>query len=56
MFFFNIFNKKAEKVYDGLAINIYNYYEFEEINNDLYNKKVVIKNDSICAITHEEFY
>jgi hypothetical protein len=53
----NIFNGRAEKVYDGLVRNIYNHNfdEFEEINNDLYNEKVVKKNDSICAITHEDF-
>jgi hypothetical protein len=53
----NIFNGRCEKVFDDLARNIHNYYydEYEEISNDLYNEKVVVKNDSICAITHEEF-
>ena len=54
----NIFNGRSEKVYDGLVRNIHNYDgsdEFEEISNDLYNEKVVVKNDSVCTITHEEF-
>ncbi len=54
----NIFNGRSNKVYDGLARTIHNYDnedEFEEIDNDLYNEKVLVKNDIICAITHEEF-
>jgi hypothetical protein len=54
----NIFNGRTQKVYDGLARDIYNYDsadEFEEIDNNLYNEKVVEKNDTVCAITHEEF-
>jgi hypothetical protein len=53
----NIFNGRSEKVYKDLARNIYNYNydEFEEIDNDLYNEKVLEKNDCICTITHEEF-
>jgi hypothetical protein len=54
----NIFNGIAHKVYDNLARTIYNYDnadEFEEIDNNLYNEKVLVKKDIICAITHEEF-
>jgi len=54
----DIFNGRAQKVYDSLARTIYNYDnedEFEEIDENLYNEKVVEKNDIICAITHEEF-
>jgi hypothetical protein len=53
----NIFNGRIQKVYDGLGRTIHNHDsdEFEEIDNDLYNEKVVQKNDTVCAITHEEF-
>jgi len=54
----NIFNGRSQKVYDGLGRTIHNYDsedEFEEIDVNLYNEKVVEKNDTVCAITHEEF-
>lgn len=57
----NIFNGRCEKVFDDFSRNIYNYNgidddnEFKEINIDLFNEKVVVKNDNICTITHEEF-
>jgi hypothetical protein len=54
----NIFNGRSQKIYNDLARTIHNYDskdEFEEIDENLYNEKVVEKNDSICAITHEEF-
>jgi hypothetical protein len=54
----NIFNGKCEKVFNNLERNIHNYNcndQFEEIDIDLFNEKVFIKNDCICAITHEEF-
>ena len=54
----NIFNGRCEKVFNGLERNIHNYNcndQFKEIDIDLFNEKVVIKNDCICAITHEEF-
>ena len=56
----NIFNGRCEKVFNDLFRNIYIYdndddNEFKEINFDLFNEKVVVKNDNICVITHEEF-
>ena len=54
----NIFNGRSQKVYDSLVRTIHSNDsadEFEEIDNNLYNEKVVQKNDVICAITHEEF-
>lgn len=54
----NIFNGRIQKVYDGLGRTIHNHDsadEFEEIDINIYNEKVVQKNDTICAITHEEF-
>ena len=54
----NIFNGRIQKVYDGLSRTIHNHDsadEFEEIDINIYNEKVVQKNDTVCAITHEEF-
>ena len=56
----NIFNGRCEKGFDDFSRKIYNYdnnddNEFEEIDIDLFNEKVLVKNDNICTITHEEF-
>ena len=54
----NIYNGRSQKIYDGLARTIHSNDstdEFEEIDENLYNEKVVEKNDTLCAITHEEF-